>query len=136
MSESPFPPASFRPLLTTIATHLKENNKTVSVAETATGGLISAALLSVPGASKIYRGGVTVYTLESRIAFADWTEENIKNYRYENHSFHFRCILTLRVIQWTNSGHCSRSSRKHQEKVRIDVRYWRIRDCRSHWGRH
>jgi nicotinamide mononucleotide (NMN) deamidase PncC len=46
----------------------------------AAGGLISAALLSVSGASSYYRGGLTLYTLESRIAFAGWTSENLKSY--------------------------------------------------------
>lgn len=36
--------------------------------------MISAALLSYPGASGYYKGGLTLYTLESRIAFAGWTE--------------------------------------------------------------
>lgn len=47
----------------------------------AAGGLISASLLACPGASKIYAGGLTLYTLPSRIAFAGWTEENIKDYK-------------------------------------------------------
>ena len=50
----------------------------------AAGGIISASLLSVPGASKFYRGGLTLYTLESRIQFAGWTEENKKNYNGPN----------------------------------------------------
>lgn len=47
----------------------------------AAGGLISASLLSTPGASKIYKGGLTLYTLESRIAFAGWTEETRAAYK-------------------------------------------------------
>ena len=47
----------------------------------AAGGIISAALLSTPGASSFYKGGLTLYTLESRIAFAGWTQENIQNYK-------------------------------------------------------
>ena len=47
----------------------------------AAGGIISAALLSTPGASKFYKGGLTLYTLESRIAFAGWTQENVENYK-------------------------------------------------------
>lgn len=39
---------------------------TVAVAESSTGGLISAALLAVPGASAYYRGGSVIYTLEAR----------------------------------------------------------------------
>ena len=41
---------------------LKERRETVAVAEGAAGGLISAALLAVPGASKYYVGGSVVYT--------------------------------------------------------------------------
>ncbi|KLO18957.1 competence/damage-inducible protein-like protein cinA [Schizopora paradoxa] len=81
MSNTQFPPESFRPLLAKIATHLKERKESISVAETSTGGLISAALLSVPGASAYYKGGLTVYTLESRKAFAGWTDETVKDYR-------------------------------------------------------
>lgn len=44
-------------------------------------GLISATLLSFPGASKYYKGGLTLYTLESRIAFAGWTPQHIENYK-------------------------------------------------------
>jgi nicotinamide mononucleotide (NMN) deamidase PncC len=47
----------------------------------AAGGLISASLLSFPGASGYYKGGLTLYTLESRIAYAGWTEAYIKDYK-------------------------------------------------------
>ncbi|KAL8804213.1 MAG: hypothetical protein Q9223_005853 [Gallowayella weberi] len=85
---SNFPPSSIRPILNEITSLLTSRNETISVAETlsntsqnkAAGGIISASLLSVPGASKFYRGGLTLYTLESRIQFAGWTEENVKNY--------------------------------------------------------
>lgn len=45
-----------------LSTHLRERGETVSVAEGSAGGLISVALLSVPGASAYYLGGVIVYT--------------------------------------------------------------------------
>ena len=38
----------------------------MAVAESSTGGLISAALLAVPRASAYYLGGSVIYTLESR----------------------------------------------------------------------
>ena len=41
---------------------LRERGETVAVAEGSAGGLISAALLSLPGASAYYQGGVVVYT--------------------------------------------------------------------------
>ncbi|MPY93823.1 MAG: damage-inducible protein [Acidimicrobiia bacterium] len=47
---------------------LTQRGETVSVAEGSAGGLISAALLAVPGASNYYVGGMVVYTLASRNA--------------------------------------------------------------------
>jgi nicotinamide-nucleotide amidase len=45
-----------------VSTALKERRQTVAVAESAAGGLISAALLAVPGASAFFLGGAVVYT--------------------------------------------------------------------------
>lgn len=50
---------------------LKARNDTVAVAESSAGGIISASLLSVPGASAYFRGGVVTYTRESRKAFLE-----------------------------------------------------------------
>ncbi len=41
---------------------LKERGETVSVSESSSGGLVSAALLSVPGASAYFMGGAVIYT--------------------------------------------------------------------------
>ncbi|KAJ5679900.1 competence/damage-inducible protein CinA [Penicillium macrosclerotiorum] len=76
-----FPPPSLQPVIQEVFDLLKSRNETISVAETAAGGLISACLISAPGASAIYRGGLTVYTLQSRLEFAGWTSENLKDYR-------------------------------------------------------
>ena len=45
---------------------LKQRKQTIAVAESSTGGLISAALLAVPGASAYFLGGAVVYTRLSR----------------------------------------------------------------------
>lgn len=47
---------------------LKERNETVAVSESSTGGLISAALLAVPGASAFFVGGGVIYTQMARQA--------------------------------------------------------------------
>src|SRR6185295_11232267 len=39
---------------------------TIAVAESSTGGLISASLLAVPGASAYFLGGAVVYTRQAR----------------------------------------------------------------------
>lgn len=45
-----------------IAALLRDRGETVAVAEGSAGGLISASLLSVPGASAYYLGGAVIYT--------------------------------------------------------------------------
>ena len=45
---------------------LKENGWTVAVSESSSGGLVSAALLAVPGASAYFRGGGVIYTRDAR----------------------------------------------------------------------
>jgi PncC family amidohydrolase len=45
---------------------LRTRSETVVVAESATGGLVSAALLSVPGASAYFVGGGVLYTRAAR----------------------------------------------------------------------
>lgn len=45
---------------------LKERNQTIAVAESSAGGLISAALVAVPGASAFYLGGAVIYTKAAR----------------------------------------------------------------------
>ncbi|EME42760.1 hypothetical protein DOTSEDRAFT_176031 [Dothistroma septosporum NZE10] len=76
-----FPPAEIQSILTEVTTLLKSRHETISIAETAAGGLISSSLLSQPGASSYYKGGLTLYTLPSRIAYAGWTQESIQDYR-------------------------------------------------------
>jgi nicotinamide-nucleotide amidase len=45
---------------------LKARGETVAVAESSTGGLIAAALLSAPGASAYFVGGGVIYTQKAR----------------------------------------------------------------------
>ncbi len=56
-------------MATAVGEALKARGETVMVAESACGGLISAALLAVPGASAYYRGGLVLYTYEARNKF-------------------------------------------------------------------
>ena len=60
---------SLATIAATAGTRLKERRQTVAVVETSGGGLVSAALLALPGASAYYRGGVVSYTAAARDAF-------------------------------------------------------------------
>src|SRR5476649_552720 len=57
------------PLAEQIGARLKERGETIAIAESSTGGLISAALLSVGGASVYFRGGSVIYTAYARSGF-------------------------------------------------------------------
>ncbi|KAK7911258.1 competence/damage-inducible protein-like protein cinA [Apiospora marii] len=75
-----FPPEEIRAVLAEVTDLLKSRGESVAVAETAAGGLISASLISAPGASSYYRGGLTLYTLASRLRYAGWTRDSLKSY--------------------------------------------------------
>ena len=59
------------PIAEEIAARLIARRQTIAVAESSTGGLISAALLAVPGASAYFLGGAVVYTQVARRALLD-----------------------------------------------------------------
>ena len=64
-----------------IAAILKERRQTIAVAESSTGGLISAALLAVPGASAYFLGGAVVYTRDARRILMDIPDDAMKGIR-------------------------------------------------------
>src|SRR5205814_8871061 len=57
------------PLARQIGGKLKARKETVGVSESSAGGLISAVLLAVPGASAYFMGGAVVYTRPAGEAF-------------------------------------------------------------------
>ncbi len=49
---------------------LRRRGETLAVAESLTGGLLSATIVDVPGASKVFRGGLIVYATDLKHALA------------------------------------------------------------------
>jgi PncC family amidohydrolase len=66
------------PIAEKIAARLIERKQTVAVAEGSAGGLISAALLAIPGASAYFMGGAVVYTGAARASFAGISLDDMK----------------------------------------------------------
>ncbi len=64
-----------------IAAKLVARKQTIAVAESSTGGLIAAALLSIPGASAYFLGGAVVYTRDARRLLMDIPDEAMKGIR-------------------------------------------------------
>ena len=87
MSDAPhvLPPLSM--LATRIAASLCARGQTVAVAESAAGGLVSAALLAVPGASAFFRGGAVVYSRRAGKALLGLRAADLAGMRGETEPF-------------------------------------------------
>ncbi len=54
--------------------------RTIATAESCTGGMIGAALTSVPGSSAVYKGGIISYTNEVKILALGVREDSLERY--------------------------------------------------------
>jgi len=59
---------------------LRQKGLTLGLVESATGGLISHLITSVPGSSDYYKGSVTAYSNQAKINLVGVREETIKEY--------------------------------------------------------
>jgi PncC family amidohydrolase len=69
------------PIAEKVAAALIARKATIAVAESSTGGLMSAALLAVPGASAYFLGGAVVYTRQSRRLLVDIPDSALEGMR-------------------------------------------------------
>ena len=69
------------PLAETIAARLKARRESIAIAESSTGGLISAALLALPGASAYFLGGAVAYTRQAKVLLLDLDEAALTEFR-------------------------------------------------------
>jgi PncC family amidohydrolase len=84
------------PLAEKIAARLIARKETIAIAESSTGGLIAAALLSVPGASAYFLGGAVVYTKTSRAALMGITDAEMKGMRASTEPYALLCARRMR----------------------------------------
>ena len=71
---------TLNPIELEIAKKLIKSNYTLSVAESLTGGLLSARLTSFPGASNFFKGSVTAYNTNVKINTLGINKKTIKNH--------------------------------------------------------
>jgi PncC family amidohydrolase len=69
------------PLAERIGARLKERKETIAIAESSSGGLLSAALLAVPGASAYFVAGAVVYTAKARVLLMDIPKQAVAGMR-------------------------------------------------------
>ncbi len=79
-----------------VAALLKDRQQTVAVSESSAGGLISAALLAVPGASAYYLGGGVVYTREARRLLLDIPDDDVRHLVPLSTEYVERCARAIR----------------------------------------
>jgi len=79
---------------------LKARNETIAIAESSAGGLISAALLSVPGASAYFLGGGVVYTAPSRLVLLGMPREHVVRSSEQSALYLAQAIRTQLGATW------------------------------------
>ena len=87
-----------------VAERLKARGQTVAVAESSSGGLISAALLAVPGASAYFLGGVVAYTGRARMRLLGITREQVAGMRSASEPYAMLLARTARDSLSTDWG--------------------------------
>ena len=83
---------------------LKERKQTIAVAESSAGGLISAALLSIPGASAYFLAGGVIYTHEARRALLGVSDESLTGIRASTEEYALRLARAVRERLGTTWG--------------------------------
>jgi PncC family amidohydrolase len=83
---------------------LKERQQTVAVCESSAGGLISAALVAVPGASAYYLGGSVSYTHASRQGLLRIFDEALTGIRASTEPYALLNARRIRELLGTTWG--------------------------------
>jgi len=84
------------PLAEQVAILLKQRRETISVAESSSGGLLSAALLAIPGASAYFLAGAVVYTHRARKRLLDIPAEAVEGMRSASEPYALLLARTTR----------------------------------------
>ena len=84
------------PVAASVAEKLKQTGQTLAVSESSCGGLLSACLVSVPGASDYYVGGSVVYTRVGQRGLLGVPDEAMEGLRASTEAY---ALLNARTIR-------------------------------------
>ena len=87
-----------------IAALLTSRRETIAIAESSTGGLVSAALLAIPGASAYFLGGAVVYTRQARTQLLNISDAAMAGMRASTESYAALAARTVRERFSANWG--------------------------------
>ena len=92
------------PIAAAAAALLVQSRQTVAVSESSAGGLVSAALLAIPGASAYFQGGGVIYTQNARRALLGIADESVKGIRSSTEAYALLGARTVREKLGTTWG--------------------------------
>ena len=94
------------PIAADIAILLEQRGETLGVSESSSGGLISAALLAVPGASRFYRGGGIIYAPPAFKGLMRLEKADIEGMRSSTEPYALMLARTIRQRVRADWGLC------------------------------
>jgi nicotinamide-nucleotide amidase len=94
------------PLAAGIGADLAARGETVAVSESSAGGLVSAALLAAPGASRFYRGGGVIYTPQAFRGLLGLTRDDLGGMRSSSEPYARMLAGTIRTRLGADWGLC------------------------------
>lgn len=83
---------------------LMAGRQTIAVAESSAGGLISAALLAVPGASAYFLGGAVVYTQIARRTLLGVPDDMVRGIRSSTEAYALAKARAVRALTGATWG--------------------------------
>jgi len=79
-----------------VAARLTARRETVAVSESSAGGLVSACLLAIPGASAYFLGGGVIYTRAARRGLLGVPDEAVRDIRASTEAY---ALLKARTVR-------------------------------------
>ena len=91
-------------LASSLIKKLQENNLTIAVAESLTGGLVAASLTEIPGASKVFKGSITAYADEIKQNVLNVNKETILKFTSISEQVALEMAINVRTIMKSDIG--------------------------------